>query len=108
MSNVLVAAGFVVTFFLLCLGPLAAADNDGQTCTSLWAITDADANGVMSRDEDKSQFIDKANAENTSMVKSESMTREQFLAFCARTRPAGLDTETGASAPPATPQPRAQ
>ena len=77
---------------------LAQSAGENEPCSSLWKAADADGNGVMSRDEDRDGIIEKANSENASLVKSESMTREEFFAYCSRDRGAGKAQNPASSA----------
>ncbi len=66
---------------------LAAAEKVAEPCSALWTAGDKDKNGVLSRDEDKDNFIDKANSISTSPVKSETLNRDEFLSICSRNPP---------------------
>lgn len=67
----------------------AVKDTANPDCAATWAALDLDRNDTLTRDEDKTGYIEKANTEKASLVKAESMTRSEFMDFCSKNHASG-------------------
>ncbi len=65
----------------LSLSPVHAATE--QECLSLWKTADIDANGALTKSEDKAGYIATAVKNGKSLQQPEVLSRTEFLRFCA-------------------------
>ena len=76
-----------VAFVLLTTPSFAATD---QECRSLWKTADVDANGALTRAEDKGGYIASVEKSGGKLLQADTLSRDEFLSYCR----AGFATAT--------------
>ncbi len=71
-------------------------------CAQQWIAVDADANGVLTEQEDTSGYLKLLATRGTGTIRGGTLTRQEFLTFCLNGVFAG-PTNVGAGSPPNAP-----
>jgi hypothetical protein len=90
MSRILVV---VPALMLVSVHANAATD---QECQSLWKTADVDANGSLSRSEDKNGYIASVEKGGGKLLQADTLSRDEFLSYC-KTGFSGVATQSPAN-----------
>lgn len=71
---------FLVPALVLLSAPANAASE--QECQSLWKTADVDANGSLSRAEDKNGYIASVEKNGGHLLQPDTLSRDEFLSYC--------------------------
>ncbi|MBS0252206.1 MAG: hypothetical protein JSR78_14205 [Proteobacteria bacterium] len=71
---------FLVPALMLLSAPANAASE--QECQSLWKTADVDANGSLSRAEDKNGYIASVEKNGGHLLQPDTLSRDEFLSYC--------------------------
>ncbi|MFA5955543.1 hypothetical protein [Hyphomicrobium sp.] len=84
----------VLPALMLVTSPVSAATD--QQCQSLWKTADVDANGSLSRSEDKNSYIASVEKGGGHLLQPDTLSRDEFLSYC-KTDFSGVATQSPAN-----------